>query len=205
MSRNYLEAFVVIIVAAAIAFFLVRPKFDEAQDLARQVEEKTEEIKNQRDYYDKLRAAKENLDRYAENFQKIDTALPEEADAPAVMNFLQAAAMQAGLVIKTVDYKGGGTISKDDSAGGGESAGGVVLKQYGITASLAGSYADLKSFLSIVERSSRLIAVESIDLKSDTESKEGGEVVEKKKTKDDFDKTINYDIKFSANYYDRQQ
>jgi Tfp pilus assembly protein PilO len=215
MSRNYLEAVVVLMVAAALGFFLVYPKYNEFQGIEQQKEEKIAEMKNRREYYADLGLVAADLDRYRDNFKKIDTALPDKPDAPAVMSFIQAAAMQSGLVLKGVDYVGADNMSPSalgarsalaaeqvDPAAEEASAG---LQNYRVAVKLAGSYASFKNFLSAINRSSRLIAVDSVGVASVPESEGGSQSGNKSaaagKDTGGIDKILDYEVKFLANYY----
>jgi hypothetical protein len=71
---------------------------------------------------------------------------------------------------------------------------------------LTGNYGSLKNFLSIIERSSRLIAVESLDIGSKSEI--GGERQSPETPSlpaaadgETEEKVLDYSIKLSANYY----
>jgi len=196
MSKNYLEAFAILVIAFALGFFLLLPKYQESQNAKVRVEEKKAEIKARADYYANLEAIMEDLRYYQENMEKIDTALPDSLDAAAVMNFAQMAAMQTGLAVKSIDYA---------APGSAPSSGGLSLGSYSVSMRLAGTYSGLKNFLSIIERSSRLIAVSSINVQS------GWEEEKKEKEKNNAkannpaqaptDKILDYEVKLLAHYY----
>ncbi len=200
MSRNYLEAFAILIIAFALGFFLLLPKYQESQAAKTRVEEKKAEIKARADYYADLGAIMKDLEHYGENMEKINTALPDSLDAPAVMNFAKEAAMQAGLFVKGVDYSGAGGLSSSDEA---SSSGVSSLNSYSISVKLTGTYSGLKNFLSIIERSSRLIAVSSVGIQA--EQKKEGEGENNENARDSSqaaeDKILDCDVKLSAHYY----
>jgi Tfp pilus assembly protein PilO len=204
MTKNYLEAFVMLIVAFAVGFFLVLPKYQEKQAVERQIQEKNEIIKNNRDYYAGLAVIVDNLDKYQGNLEKVNVALPDRPDAPALMNFVQAAAMQSGLLVKGIDYAGNTKpLSEVDYAVDELQAAavqGLTLQSYLVSMSLAGSYGNFKNFLSMIERSGRLIAIESIDLQSKNNKEESNDVDAGQVLKG-VDKIINYNVKLSVNYY----
>lgn len=199
MSRNYLEAFVVLVVAAALGLFLVWPKYVDLQAVSGQIAEKNNELKSRQDFYAGLAAIAADLDNYSESFKKIDTALPDNADVPAFMSFAQAAAMQSGLAVKDVSYSGsdsgisGGVPSDDPDK--------PVLKKIVISMRLDGSYSDFKNFLATVERSSRLASFEVIGLQSTDETESEEKPLAAVKSPEGIDKILNFDIRLSANYY----
>ncbi len=196
MSRNYLEAFTILIITFALGFFLVLPKYQESQDTKRQVEEKKNEIKNRAEYYAGLDAIMADLEYYQENMQKVDTAIPDNSDVAAMMNFAQAAAMQAGLAVKGIEHSGAAAVPASVS-------GEPVLGKYVVSIQLAGGYGNFKNFLSIIERSTRLIAVESAGVRADQEKEEDQSRNEAPKTisQEESGEIINYEVKLSANYY----
>lgn len=197
MSRNYLESFAILIITFGLGFFLVMPKYQELQTVNARIKEKKAEIAAQANYYAGLEAMMSDLDRYHENLSKIDAALPEGLDAPAVMNFVQAAAMQAGLALQDISYTGAGKNISPVS--------GTSLPSYEVSLKASGSYGNFKNFLSIVERSSRLISVISLSVnaKSDISNpNDGANLIAEKKESASSDKILDYEIKISANYYD---
>jgi len=196
MSRNYLEAFTILIITFALGFFLVLPKYQESQDIKRQVEEKKNEIKNRAEYYAGLDAIMADLKYYQENMQKVNTAIPDNLDVAATMNFAQAAAMQAGLAVKGIEHSGAAAVHLPAS-------GEPVLGKYIISIKLAGGYGNFKNFLSIIEHSSRLIAVESVSVRADQEKEEEQGQNERVKTiaQEESEEIIGFEVKLSANYY----
>jgi len=198
MSRNYLEAFTILIITFALGFFLVLPKYQESQDIKRQVEEKKNEIKNRAEYYAGLDAIMADLKYYQENMQKVNTAIPDNLDVAATMNFAQAAAMQAGLAVKGIEHSGAAAVRAPVSDE-------PVLGKYVVSIQLAGGYGNFKNFLSIIEHSSRLIAVESVGVRADQEEEEKEDQSQNEEDKttsqEESGEIINYEVKLSANYY----
>ena len=211
MSRNYLEAFAVIVIAFALGFFLLLPKTQELRDLQTRVQGKTSELKERGEYYATLRALMDDLNYYREGLEKIGTAFPEGADAAAVMDFAQSAAMQSGLAVKGADYSYSAPEAPVDMSvdapvdvNAGLPPAEVFSKRYVISMELTGNYGSLKNFLSIIEHSSRLIAVESLDIGSRSEIDGEGQSPETPSLSasgETDEKVLDYSIKLSANYY----
>lgn len=213
MSKNYLEAFVILAATFALGFFLVLPKYQEAQAVKVQAEEKIVEIKKRNDYYSALKTIAAQLNLYADNYKKVETALPDDPDAPAVMGFVQTAAMESGLAMKRIAYsetKESSALSLGEENMLFPDAGSLALQEYEISVDLLGTYDSLKNFLSIIERSSRLIAVKKVDVSAKEESKDGEGEEEgqnrqpqssEKDASEQDDKIIEYEVKLSAHYY----
>ena len=204
MSRNYLEAFAILIIALALGFFLLLPKCQSLRDLQSKVQIKTGELREREEYYAGLRAIMDDLNYYRENLEKIGSALPAGADAAAMMDFAKNAAMHSGLSVKGIEYSGAGA-----DAGGASNAADdptlseVSLKNYTISLKLSGSYGNFKSFLAVIENSSRLITIESLGVASKSEIESGGESPEEKSAPlaAEGEKILDYDVKLSTNYY----
>jgi Tfp pilus assembly protein PilO len=194
MSRNYLEAFVIILIAAGLGFFLVLPKYSELQEV-------------------KVSVAAIELAQYEANLEKIETAFPETIDAPALMNFVQAAAMQSGLIVKSVTYSGTTVkkvIEKEKKVvAATDAVKPLLLQSYGVDAEFIGSYLNFKDFLARIEYSSRLVSANQISVSA--ESIEGNKessksslvkVVSEEEAKElSADPILNFKVVLSANYY----
>jgi Tfp pilus assembly protein PilO len=211
MSRNYLEAFIVVLVTIALGFFLVWPKSAELKDTRQKIENKKAEIENRAEYYANLEKMVSGLDQNADVLKKIDTAFPDNPDAPSLMNFLQAAAMQSGLIMKSANYSGqtqvsGGGIASLVNNGHIPAASGTPLRyslqEYSVLLVLTGNYANFKSFLSMVEKSSRLATIETITVATgDSSKKNSSEQNNQNKNQDQSSVMLDYSVKLSASYY----
>jgi len=201
MSRNYLEAFAILIIALALGFFLLLPKCQSLQDLQSKVQIKTGELREREEYYAGLRAIMDDLNYYRENLEKIGSALPAGADAAAMMDFAKNAAMHSGLSVKGIEYSGAGAGAS--GAADDPTLPEVSLKNYTISLKLSGSYGNFKSFLAVIENSSRLITIESLGVASKSEIESGGESPEEKSAPlaAEGEKILDYDVKLSTNYY----
>lgn len=218
MSRNYLEAFVIVIVAAGFGFFLTWPKLLELRDIEQKINEKIYMEKSLQEHYSSLEKISMDLGNYKNNLLKIKSAFPTTLDSPALMSFIQATAMQSGLVLKGVEYSGSaaatdGAVTKvsgvaEESAdmSGDTSTVKNALRKYNVSVSLMGSYNDFKGFLSRIERSSRLIEFGQISIESAKEEAPAGGVsvakVDQEKEVDAADQALNYSVSLSVNYYE---
>ncbi|MFA6376198.1 MAG: hypothetical protein WCX69_02230 [Candidatus Paceibacterota bacterium] len=216
MSRNYLEAFVIILVTIALGYFLVWPKNVELKDIRAQIDQKNAEIENRENYYANLEIALFDINQYGEIVKKIDTAFPVDPDAPSFMNFLQAAAMQSGLVLGNADYSGSAKVevSAPKKIVGQSSVQPDVpqsysLQNYSVSVQLTGNYANFKDFLSRMEHSSRLAEVGTINVssKKDESGKKGENEKEElpvsmtAQKQDPSEAVLNYNVKLIANHY----
>lgn len=197
MSRNYLEAFIVAIVAGALGFFMVLPQYQKLDDIEGKIEEKNAEIRNRQSYYANLQKIVDELGQYSDSLVKIDTAFPENPDAPDLMDFLQTAAMQSGLIMGKIEYSAQKLASRQTKEKTKN-----ALSNYNISAQLTGNYANFKDFLSRIERSSRLAGTTKINIDNGDYGQQTGQALSGEEGGEEI---LNYNIKISANYYDGSQ
>lgn len=132
---------------------LVFPKYQELSSLRQKIEEKKAEINNQDEYFSNLKKISEELKNYQIQLAKIKTALPSNPflSLPILLDFFQKASFQSGLVLKEIK-----TPSIQASPDFKE------IQEIALTLVVSGSYPSFKNFLSILEKSARLIQVENI-------------------------------------------
>jgi Tfp pilus assembly protein PilO len=212
MSRNYLEAFIILLIAVGLGFFLVLPQYYKLQEAKMQIAEKNAEIENRQEYFAALSQARIELAQYEANLEKVESAFPDAIDAPALMNFTQTAAMQSGLIVKNISFAGSSATavaSKAAKANADETVPTLKLGNYAIEGELIGSYNNFKDFLSRLEFSSRLINAESIEVapgasvdatSSKKTAPKTAETIKQDKTAA-LDPVLNFKVKLSANYY----
>jgi len=102
---------------------------------------------------DNLTGTAENLKNYQIQLSKIDSALPDTPELPALFDFLQKSASQSGLVLKGLEATSGTQAEEG-------------LRETRLNLLLIGSYTSFKNFLSVLEYSSRLIETESLTFSS---------------------------------------
>lgn len=133
----------------------INPKYQELRGIRERIRVKKAEIQSKEKYFSDITDVSEQLKEYEAQLSKIDSALPPDVSLPALFNFLQTATSQNGLVLK------------------GMSPGFTVQGRFGETSVslvVTGSYSSLKSFLSTLEKSARMIETESISFSSPGET-----------------------------------
>ncbi len=124
-------------------------------------EEKRAEIRGREEYLSNLKKTAEDLKNYQIQLSKINSALPSDLELEVLLDFLQKASSQSGLVLK--DIKPQLTQPSPDLEG---------IKESELTLAVSGVYSSFKNFLSVLEMTARLIEVKSISFSS-TPEKEG--------------------------------
>jgi len=133
-----------------LLFFLVFPKYQTLNVLKKEVFEKEEELSSQEKYFETLKETSEELKKYEVPLSKVDAALPKNPSLPELLNFIQKASSQSGLSLKGISPAVTTPLEKGE------------IKETRINFLLVGSYSDFKNFLSILEKSARLIDIENI-------------------------------------------
>jgi len=141
------------------------PRYQEINNLQIEIGYIEQEIENRDKYYQQLADISKELEKHQEELAKIDSALPSEFSAPALLKFLQKVAPENGLILTTVS-----SFSVQPSPQKAD------IKEIQGSLELSGSYSSLKNFLKALEKSARLIEVDSISFS--TSQKKEGEIVE---------------------------
>ena len=156
--KNYL--FYIAILFLGIIFlisFLIFPNYQNLTFLKKEISEKEIELSSQEKYFQDLQNISQELKKHETAISKIDSALPNSPSLPELLNFIQVKASQSGLALKGVSPA---TIIPAGEKG---------LKEIRVNFILIGNYSDFKNFLSILEKSARLIEIENVSFSSPEE------------------------------------
>ena len=132
-----------------LVFTLILPKYQSLTQLKKEISEMKVTFETQEKYFSELEKISNQLKDYQENLAKIDSALPKDSEIPPFLNFIQKTASQSGLSLKGIKL----VSTSSQKAGFKENKIGFVL---------GGNYPALENFLSVLEKSARLIEVEQI-------------------------------------------
>ena len=139
------------LVSLAVIVFILWPSFQELQIVREEVRGKKIEVETKEEYFLKLGEIRTQLRGYEDDLAKINSALPNNPSLPSLFNYLQKTASASGLVLESIsDFTT--SPSKDFPA----------LRETSFGIGVSGSYFSFKNFLSTLEKSARLIRVESI-------------------------------------------
>lgn len=141
------------LVAFVFVFSLVFPKKDALSDLEKRIKEKKRELAVAEDYSKEIKSISNNLANYKDQLDKIKLALPEGPQPLVFYNFLQKATSRAGLVLKSISHN--------------EKPGEIYLNL-----AVSGSMDGFRNFLSLLEKSARMINVESFSFSSAEKEKD---------------------------------
>lgn len=149
MNKKLIITFAIFFITFLLITLLIFPKYQDFQLLKMKVKSRELENKNLSEYYSQIEKISEELKQYQEALSKIDTALPREFFFPSLLSYLQKISSQSGLYL--TDFGGvSSNLTKKN------------FHAHSFNITLVGSYYSLKSFLPILEKSARMIDVESI-------------------------------------------
>ena len=155
-----------LILLVALGIAVVFPKYQNLNLLQLKVKEKEAALQSEKEYFSNLSEIAEKLKQYEESLSKISSALAAEPGLPALFNFLQTTASQNGLVLKRIAPTLPSFL-KEELVKEGWSP---EIRETGINLIVAGSYSSFKNFLSTLEKTARMIELESISFSTSEEA-----------------------------------
>jgi Tfp pilus assembly protein PilO len=156
MKKENFYSIFFILISVLLFFLFISPKQTSLSILNSQLLQKRYELETLDKYFQEILKTSEKLKNYQEEISKIDSALPDDPSIPLLFNFLQKSSSQSGLLLENI-----GSINLNEEG---------RLKKWTTNFKLKGDYPSLKNFISILERSARLIRVDKISLLSEGES-----------------------------------
>jgi len=118
-----------------------------------------------KEYAERLRRASNKIAKQRENIDKMEIALPKDAELSYTLEFIQDTISRTGLIFKKISGISVSNVKNDEGKRIEETRVGLEVKS---------SYASFLNFLEEVEKSARLIEVDSISFVY-PEELEGGE------------------------------
>lgn len=146
---------ILLLISLILGIFLILPKYEDLSFLKKKIREKQAELQSKEEYFKNLGEVAEELKNYQSQLSKIDSALPDHPQLPALFDYLQKTASQSGLVLKGISVA---FVTPGQKVG--------ETRETPLTLVLSGSYSAFKNFLSTLEKSARLIETESISFAS---------------------------------------
>ena len=150
--KNVIILILLIIILAVLDYFFLNPEYEKYTALQSAIKEKKIVLEQKQGYFSKLTNISVKMEKYQEQLDKIDSAIPDELSEAAILNFLQEKSFEAGLTVNNVSISAP-SVSKGQTA---------VIKKISFSLGLTGSYLSFKKFLSDIYQSSRIIDVDLI-------------------------------------------
>jgi Tfp pilus assembly protein PilO len=146
MSR-YIIITICFLLTLVVGFFALYPKYQELTLLNNQISGKKEELQFREEYLNELSKASDKLGTYENTLKIISATLPSGSSLPLLFDFFQKAGSQSGLILKDVSAVEGSSLGN--------------AKVINISLQATGSYSSFKDFIVILEKSARLINIDS--------------------------------------------
>ncbi|TSC75965.1 MAG: hypothetical protein G01um101430_135 [Parcubacteria group bacterium Gr01-1014_30] len=162
MNRPILYIALMSLLLVLGVIFFWQPKYRDFTGLRLQVSAKAQELSSKVEYFSRLEDSFARILKFDSEVAKVESALPESQDIPETINFISSVSFTSGLLLQALDIGKTAPLTEDSS----------ILKTE-ITFSLLGTYSAFKGFLSELQNSARLIAVQEASFKQ-----QGGEATE---------------------------
>ena len=146
---------VILFITLGLGFFVVAPKYQGFKDLQIKISEQEAELKGKTKYFLEIVKAFEKLKENKESIEKIDSALPPEFSLSSLVNLLQQKTAENGLIFQRINLHKILPITE-----------GRKIQENHFFLEVSGAYSSFRNFLSSLEKSSRLIEIESISFTS---------------------------------------
>ena len=135
--------------------FLLYPKYQDFVVIKKQVEAKENQLQSKQEYLSNLSQNSEQLKEYQEKLLVINTALPSTLSLPSLFDLLQKTASQNGLILKDMDSS---LVTNPEG-----------IQEVRVDLKAVGFYSGFKSFISVLEKSARMIEIESFSFSTPEE------------------------------------
>lgn len=167
IKRPILSIIIVVLLTIILAVVFVKPKYQEFKKLGSEIKISREELQTKEEYYSEILGISEQFTQYQEELAKIDSNFPSGSSLPSFFNFFQKTCSENGLIFDNIECKSAKGVAVQGFAG--------KVQEVELSAVVAGSYTSFKNFLKSLEKSSRLIEVESFSFHSPKEKEKEGE------------------------------
>ncbi len=168
LNLAYLILTGVVLVAVIFLFTILRPMMDDANSLRQEIAADTQVLKNKQDFLQSLDTKRAQLASLADVERQMAVVLPEADRTQDIVRILNEYASQSGLVLTAITNNSANSAAQTNAARArGDAVSvpvGVRTLEFDLT--LAGSYEQVRLFLSLLGRSPRIIDVKNLSFAS---------------------------------------
>ena len=165
-----ISAITIFIVTLVLVSLFVYPKYQESVESQNILIGKEPEYNNKSEYFTKILNILKDLNERQDALKKVDSALPSGFSFAPLVYFLQQKSSENGLIITSISFSQISQVSSDRLALNSPKQ---QIKDINFRIDLLGGYQGLKNFLYSLEKSARLLEVNTISFAS-LQSLEGG-------------------------------
>ncbi len=152
MSKG-LVSIVIFLSIIAVGMVAVWPAYQTMQESLGALKSKEIELETKGAYYDNINALYKESENYANELAKVNSAIPEKNSVASLFQFVQQIGSENGMVLKDI-----GALAVSSSVDKPR------IKEIRFDFTVLGDYLAFRNFLTALEKSSRLIDVESISI-----------------------------------------
>ncbi len=138
-----------------LGVFLLYPEYQNFVVFEKQIKTKENELQSKQEYLSNLSENSEQLKKYQEKLLVIDAALPSNFSLPSLFNLLQKIASQNGLIVKDMNSS---YVTNPEE-----------IQEVRVDLKIVGLYSSFKNFISVLEKSARMIEIESFSFSTPQE------------------------------------
>jgi len=193
-----------------LVLYLVIPNYSVLLKLQKQIAQRRIEVKEKQEYVNNIKKIKADIEEYQEFLDKIENSLPQDISLASLLNFFQDKASASGLVMEnmaldteSVDNYGAVSEQEGEQDANTTNDGDVKIKETSFRLNVMGTFESFRSFLLLLEKSSRLIEVQSISFGSgegNQANKQGG-VVEVLSSETNTEEELSFEFNLSVKVY----
>ena len=168
----------VLLVASMVLYFeFILPVYDEVLAIKAQKLGREEFLNGKKSIIKQVQSLIDTYEGQGQVQQVVSLTLPAEEDIGGAIAQLNGLARNSGFIVRslsisTTDFYGG----EANESGNGENSAAVIQKPIGrvsISASMAGSYDNLKSFISLLETNVRIFDLENLAISPNLSGNKG--------------------------------
>ncbi len=145
----------ILVITGLLVFLFVMPEYEKSQNRKDEFMQKQAEYNGKAAYYAGISSLYAAMQSRQEALAKIDSAVPAEFSLASITYFFHQKATETGSVIKSVSYND--ALARVDGKVPEKK-----LRAITFSVNLLGNYQGLKSFLTALEKSSRIFEVTTI-------------------------------------------
>jgi len=215
---------VMVLVIAGLAFYLLKPQYDEIGQVKIEIEAGRSNLAARKQKLSNMKTLLANYQGVEEQLYNLSLSLPLKKDIPNLLVQLEALAVKSGVLMKSVSYEenideaknkvaevgppadaeadvaaeeGALTFTTETEESETRQAGYSILN---VELSLAAHYDSFIRYLEDVQRSFRFLDVTSIDFAIEDVSDSSGSRGEEKELLDFYDQTFEFSVKLKTYY-----
>lgn len=165
---------ILLFVTLLLGVYFLWPKYTQFEKLKDEISKKELDLQQEQNYFLNLQKISTDLENHKEALEKVNSALPEKYSLPSLMNFFQAKASESGLILGGISRAivGSRATVEEEVAGEAEAEKerlGVKIQEIYLNLKFTGYLSSFENFLETVEKSARIMEVETISLGTEEE------------------------------------